>query len=70
MDTQSGSLSKLRHDMRGCLNAIQLSVEVLKMNRNGEDSSTFLDCIESELAKLDVLIQQLTMRQLQRSNAA
>jgi hypothetical protein len=51
-------LAKLRHDLRGCLNAISLSVEALKlMVTPNEPVGEFLVGIANEVAKADRLLQ-------------
>ncbi len=51
-------LAKLRHELRGCLNAISLSVEALKlMVMPNEPAGEFLVGIANEVAKADRLLQ-------------
>ena len=52
-------LSCLRHDLRGCLNAIRLSLEVLKMSADGTDPPEFLALIEAEVLKADAMLHGL-----------
>jgi hypothetical protein len=59
MNAPPTNLNILRHDMRGCINAIQLNVLALKLTGDKAEAATFLDCIETELAKVDVLLGQL-----------
>ncbi len=47
----------VRHDLRGCLNAIQLSVEVLKTLAPDESAREFLTRITSEVGRADRLLQ-------------
>lgn len=55
-------LSQVRHDLRGCLNAIQLSVEVLKtLVAPDEPTREFLARIASEVGKADRLLQTTTV---------
>lgn len=50
--------TKLRHDLRGCLNAIQLSVEALKFTVAPDESAReFVVSIANEVAKADRLLQ-------------
>ena len=50
--------SKVRHDLRGCLNAIQLNVEALKITVAADDDAReFLSAIASEVARADRVLQ-------------
>ncbi len=69
MNNQPPDLNILRHDMRGCINAIRLSVEVLKLPGSDGDFATFLECIENELARVEVLLAQLTAPPVERAAA-
>lgn len=62
-------LRTLRHDLRGSLNTIRLSVEVLRLPADGEDPSRFLDAICREIAKIDRRLEALTPAALLRSAA-
>ena len=59
MQTHPANPSQLRHDIRGCINSIRLSVEVLK-TQDGKDCSEFFAGIETELATADMLLEGLT----------
>ena len=55
--------SKVRHDLRGCLNAIQLGVEAIRLTVSPDEEVTqFLGGIASEVAKADRLLQSTVGR--------
>lgn len=47
----------IRHDIRGCLNAVMLSVAVLKSCCGQEDFDTYLGTIEAEVLKVEQLLK-------------
>lgn len=47
----------VRHDIRGCLNAVMLSVAVLKTCRGEEDFDAYLGTIEAEVMKVEQLLK-------------
>ena len=53
---------KLRHDVGGCLNSIQLCVEVLESTESREEAATFHDCIRRETAKIEAMMNALVRR--------
>ncbi|HSI33760.1 MAG TPA: hypothetical protein VK986_09240 [Tepidisphaeraceae bacterium] len=53
------SLRKLRHDIKGCLNSLVLSCEVLSEQLEPDEAIDFLDGLSRAADKLGVLIEQL-----------
>jgi hypothetical protein len=53
------SINKAKHDMRNCVNAILLNVEVLKDTVGETESGCYLKSIESESHKLDFLLRDM-----------
>ena len=49
----------LRHDIKGCLNSVMLSIEVLSEDLEPEESLDFLDGLIRAADKLVTLIDQL-----------
>ena len=58
-------LRRLRHDIKGCLNSLVLSVEVLSENLEPEEAVEFLDGLERAADKMATFIDQLPYDQLQ-----
>ena len=52
-------LRRLRHDIKGCLNSLVLSVEVLSENLEPEEAVEFLDGLERAADKMSGFIDQL-----------
>jgi len=52
-------LRLLRHDIKGCLNSVMLSIEVLSEELEPEEAVDFLDGLIRAADKLGVLIEQL-----------
>jgi len=53
------SLRLLRHDIKGCLNSVMLSIEVLSEDLEPEEAVDFLDGLIRATDKLVVLLDQL-----------
>jgi hypothetical protein len=51
-------VSRMRHAIRGCLNAMRLSAFALDKSMAAEDAAEFLGYLESSAEKLLVLIEQ------------
>lgn len=47
-----------RHDIRGCLNAVILSVSVLRTCRDQEDVDCYLGHIEAQVRKAERLLNE------------
>ena len=58
-------LRRLRHDIKGCLNSLVLSVEVLSENLEPDEAIEFLDGLERAADKMATFIDQLPYDQLQ-----
>jgi signal transduction histidine kinase len=50
---------KLRHDIRGCLNSIVLSVEVLGADLEPDEAADFLDGLARAADRMASLVEQL-----------
>ena len=50
---------KLRHDIRGCLNSIVLSVEVLGEDLEPDEAADFLDGLARAADRMASLVEQL-----------
>ena len=62
-------LRRLRHDIKGCLNSLVLSVEVLSENLEPDEAIEFLDGLERAADKMSTFIDQLPYDQLQPSQS-
>ena len=51
-------IRKLRHDIKGCLNSLVLSVEVLGEDLEPLEAADFLDGLAKAADKMDTLISQ------------
>ena len=56
---QDDSLRRLRHDIKGCLNSLVLSVEVLSDDLEPDEAVDFLDGLARAADKMAVLVDQL-----------
>jgi hypothetical protein len=56
---------KLRHDIKGCLNSLVLSVEVLSDDLEPDEAADFLDGLARAAEKMCGLIDQVPYDQLQ-----
>jgi signal transduction histidine kinase len=56
---------RLRHDIKGCLNSLVLSVEVLQEQLEPEEAADFLDGLQRAADKMATLIEQLPYEQIQ-----
>jgi hypothetical protein len=63
--TNDESFRKLRHDIKGCLNSLVLSVEVLSEDLEPEEAADFLDGLARAAEKMSGLIDQLPYDQLE-----
>ena len=59
------SFRKLRHDIKGCLNSLVLSAEVLSEDLEPEEAADFLDGLARAADKMTALVDQLPYDQLQ-----
>jgi hypothetical protein len=64
------SFRKLRHDIKGCLNSLVLSAEVLSDDLEPDEAADFLDGLARAADKMCVLIDQLPYDQLEAANKA
>jgi hypothetical protein len=58
------SFRRLRHDIKGCLNSLVLSVEVLSERLEPEEAIDFLDGLQRAADKMATLIDQLPYEQI------
>jgi signal transduction histidine kinase len=56
---------RLRHDIKGCLNSLVLSVEVLGENLEPDEAIDFIDGLQRAADKLATLVDQLPYDQIQ-----
>ena len=59
------SFRKLRHDIKGCLNSLVLSAEVLSEDLEPDEAADFLDGLARAADKMCVLVDQLPYDQLE-----
>ena len=64
--TVDDSFRRLRHDIKGCLNSLVLSVEVLSERLEPEEAIDFIDGLQRAADKMATLIDQLPYDQLQQ----
>ena len=57
--TQEDPLRRLRHDIKGCLNSLVLSVEVLSDDLEPDEAVDFLDGLARAADKMATLVDQL-----------
>jgi hypothetical protein len=57
--THDDPLRRLRHDIKGCLNSLVLSVEVLSDDLEPEEAVDFLDGLSRAADKMATLVDQL-----------
>ena len=57
--THDDSLRRLRHDIKGCLNSLVLSVEVLSDDLEPDEAVEFLDGLARAADKMAGLVDQL-----------
>jgi len=60
---QEDPVRKLRHDIKGCLNSLILSAEVLCEELEPGETVEFLDGMARAADKMDSLLEQLAARQ-------
>jgi len=53
------SLRRLRHDIKGCLNSLVLSAEVLSDDLEPDEAADFLDGLARAAEKMSSLVDQL-----------
>jgi hypothetical protein len=63
--TGDDSFRRLRHDIKGCLNSLVLSVEVLSEKLEPEEAIDFIDGLQRAADKMATLIDQLPYDQIQ-----
>jgi hypothetical protein len=61
---------RLRHDIKGCLNSLVLSVEVLSDDLEPEEAVDFLDGLTRAADKMAALVDQLPYDQMEQAAAA
>ncbi len=64
---QEDQRRKLRHDILGCLNSIKLSMEVVRLSEQSVETSQFLDCIDSEVDKIQQMLSGLVPSRAENS---
>jgi hypothetical protein len=57
--TPDESIRRLRHDIKGCLNSLVLSVEVLSDDLEPEEAADFLEGLGRAADKMSMLVEQL-----------
>jgi signal transduction histidine kinase len=57
--TPNESLRRLRHDIKGCLNSLVLSAEVLGDDLEPDEAADFLDGLARAADKMATLVDQL-----------
>jgi signal transduction histidine kinase len=57
------TIRKLRHDIKGCLNSLVLSAEVLCEDLEPDEAAEFLDGMARAADKMSVLLEQIAERQ-------
>lgn len=57
------SYRKLRHDIKGCLNSLVLSAEVLCEDLEPEEAADFLDGMARAADKMSMLLEEIAARQ-------
>ena len=62
--TSDDSFRRLRHDIKGCLNSLVLSVEVLSERLEPDEAIDFLDGLQRAADKMATLIDQLPYDQI------
>jgi signal transduction histidine kinase len=55
---QQDDVSRLRHAIRGCLNALKLGVSALDTGMSGDEAVEFLGYLEQSADKMVVLLDQ------------
>ena len=68
--TSDDSFRRLRHDIKGCLNSLVLSVEVLSERLEPDEAIDFLDGLQRAADKMATLIDQLPYDQIQAGQAS
>ena len=68
--TQQDPVRKIRHDIKGCLNSLVLSAEVLSEDLEPDEAADFLDGLARAADKMCGLIDQLPYDQLEAANKA
>ena len=59
------SFRRLRHDIKGCLNSLVLSVEVLSERLEPDEAIDFIDGLQRAADKMAGLIDQIPYEKLQ-----
>ncbi|HEY7119153.1 MAG TPA: hypothetical protein VH475_21365 [Tepidisphaeraceae bacterium] len=68
--TPDDPVRRLRHDIKGCLNSLVLSVEVLSDDLEPEEAVDFLDGLSRAADKMAALVDQLPYDQMEQAAAA
>ena len=61
--TQEDPVRKIRHDIKGCLNSLVLSAEVLCEELEPEEAAEFLEGMGRAADKMSALMEQLAAHQ-------
>jgi hypothetical protein len=61
-------LRRLRHDIKGCLNSLVLSVEVLSERLEPDEAVDFLDGLQRAADKMDALMAQWPYEQVEETS--
>jgi signal transduction histidine kinase len=61
--TPDDTIRKLRHDIKGCLNSLVLSAEVLCEDLEPDEAADFLDGMARAADKMSTLLEQIAARQ-------
>jgi signal transduction histidine kinase len=69
MASGDDSFRRLRHDIKGCLNSLVLSVEVLSEKLEPDEAMDFLDGLQRAADKMATLIDQLPYEQIQAAQS-
>lgn len=67
--TGDDSFRRLRHDIKGCLNSLVLSVEVLSEKLEPDEAIDFIDGLQRAADKMSTLIDQLPYEQLEAAQS-
>jgi hypothetical protein len=68
--TQEDPIRRLRHDIKGCLNSLVLSAEVLGEDLEPDEAIDFLDGLVRAADKMAALVEQIRYDQPQQSPAS
>ena len=67
--TPDDTIRKLRHDIKGCLNSLVLSAEVLCEDLEPDEAAEFLDGMARAADKMSTLLEQIAERQPDQPSA-